>query len=65
MVDYKKYSEMDSLSLDKKISSLRREFFELRMLKVAGNLEKPHKKKEIRKEIARALTAKHIKGINK
>jgi len=49
---------LDEKQLDSKVSELRRELFELRMQKSTAGVEKPHRFREIKKDIARLLTAK-------
>ena len=56
-----KYSEvkgLDAKAIDAKVEELRTERFNLTMQKVAAGIEKPHRLKEIKKDIARLLTAK-------
>lgn len=47
--------------VDSKITELRKEMFSLRMQKVAAGIEKPHRLKSIKKDIARLMTAKNAK----
>lgn len=54
-----KTSEIRKLSNDdinKKITELKAQLFDLRMKQATGNLDKPHKINELRKTIARLKT---------
>jgi large subunit ribosomal protein L29 len=48
--------KMSKEEINKKITELKAEVFELRMKQATGNLDKPHKINEIRKTIARLKT---------
>jgi large subunit ribosomal protein L29 len=52
---------LDEKQIDAKVTELRRELFELRMQKSTSGSEKPHKFRELKKDIARLLTAKSNK----
>ena len=54
--------KLDSKMIDSKVSELRRELFEMRMQQVSAGIEKPHRKKEIKKDIARLLTVRNVEG---
>ena len=54
-------NKLDVKVIDAKVSELRKELFEMRMQKASAGVEKPHRKKEIKKDIARLLTAKNAK----
>ena len=58
MEDVKK---LDVKMIDAKVGELRKELFEMRMQKASAGIEKPHRKKEIKRDIARLLTAKNAK----
>jgi large subunit ribosomal protein L29 len=58
MEDIKK---LDVKMIDAKVGELRKELFEMRMQKASAGIEKPHRKKEIKRDIARLLTAKNVK----
>lgn len=54
-----KTSEIRKMSVEeinKKITELKTELFELRMKQSTGNLDKPHKINELRKTVARLKT---------
>lgn len=51
--EIRKMSKEDIL---KKITELKSELFDLRMKQATGNLEKPHKINELRKDVARLKT---------
>ena len=61
MADMMKFTEakgLDSKAIDAKVSEMRREIFTLKMEKATSGLEKPHKLKVLKKNIARLMTAK-------
>jgi len=45
-------------ALDGKVSDIRRELFNIRMQKTTSGVEKPHRLREAKKDIARLLTVK-------
>jgi large subunit ribosomal protein L29 len=47
---------MTSAEIEKKIADFKEELFNLRFQLATGQLDKPHRLKELRKEIARAKT---------
>lgn len=49
--------KMDIRSINTKLAECKREIFEMRMHKAVASLEKPHKKSELKRQIARLLTA--------
>jgi len=54
-----KISEIRKMSkedINKKITELKTEIFDLRMKQATGNLDKPHKINELRKTVARLKT---------
>lgn len=64
MAEVMKYAEvkdLDAAAIDSKVSEMRREIFNMRMEKATAGLEKPHKLKVLKKNIARLLTAKAAK----
>lgn len=64
MAEKMKYSDakaLDAKSIDEKVSSTRKQLFELRMQQKTSGIEKPHVKKVLKKNIARMLTAKGSK----
>ncbi len=64
MADVMKYSEikdLDAAAIDAKVSEIRREIFTMKMEKSTAGLEKPHKLKAAKKNIAKLLTAKASK----
>lgn len=52
----------DAKQVDAKVSELRKELFNMKMAKSTSGLEKPHFIKIAKKNIARLLTAKNVKG---
>ncbi len=61
MAEVMKYAEMknlDAAAIDSKVSEMRKEIFTLKMEKATAGLEKPHKLKVLKKNIAKLLTAK-------
>lgn len=64
MADVMKYSEikdLDAAAIDAKVGELKREIFNMKMEKSTSGLEKPHKLKVAKKNIAKLLTAKSSK----
>lgn len=59
MLNMKEISKLDGKAIEAKVSELRRELFDLRLQRSTTSVEKPHKLKEIRRDIARLLTAKN------
>ncbi|MCR9205026.1 MAG: 50S ribosomal protein L29 [Halobacteriovoraceae bacterium] len=61
MADMMKFAEvkdMDVASLDAKVSEIKREIFNLKMEKATSGLEKPHRLRVLKKNIAKLMTAK-------
>ncbi len=61
MAEVMKYAEikdLDAAAINTKVSEMRKEIFTMRMEKATSGLEKPHKLKVLKKNIARLLTAK-------
>ena len=54
--------DWDAGAIVSKISECRRELFEVKMQQAATALEKPHRIKILKKNIARLMTAKNFKG---
>lgn len=52
----------DAKQVDAKVSELRKELFNMKMQKTTSGIEKPHLIKIAKKNIARLLTAKNVKG---
>jgi large subunit ribosomal protein L29 len=50
--------KMDAKAIDAKVSEIKREIFNMKMEKATSGLEKPHKLKVQKKNIAKLLTAK-------
>ena len=50
------FKELSPQELEEKLSQLRKESFELRMQKAAGKLDKPHRLRINRRQIAQVLT---------
>ena len=51
--------------LKEKLTSLRKEHFDLRMQAGGGKLDKPHKFREVKKTIARILTLQRLFALKK
>ncbi len=62
MLKIEDIKKLDSKMIDSKITELRKELFEMRMQKVSGGIEKPHRKKDLKKDIARLLTVRNVEG---
>ncbi len=59
-----KFSELKTLSvkeIDKKVLELKKELFGLKMQGAVTGYEKPHRLMDLKKDIARLLTAKSAK----
>ena len=59
MEDITKLNEKEIVA---KVGELRRELFNLKMQKGVSGLEKPHRVKEVKRTVARLLTAANAKG---
>ena len=57
MLDINELKGMDSKSLASKITELRGKIFGLKLQKVTSGLEKPHQLKDLKRDVARCLTA--------
>lgn len=64
MLDISELNKMDGADLNSKLSELRRNLFEMNLQKVTTTVEKPHLMKELKKDIARVLTALNGKESN-
>lgn len=51
-----KLKEMTAEELTAEIGDLKQALFKLRVSKAIGRLEKPHKMKQLRRDLARAMT---------
>ena len=60
--DIRKLSDEE---LNKKIKENKKELFDLRLKQAVGNLEKPSRIKELRKEVARMKTIGRERELNK
>lgn len=58
-------NSLDALALDSKVKELKRELFEQKFSKHTSGVEKPHLLKQLKKDIARCLTAKTLKEAGK
>lgn len=61
MAEVMKYADLknlDAAAIDTKVSEIKREIFNLKMEKATSGLEKPHRLKVLKKNIAKLLTAK-------
>lgn len=58
----KEIKELTAAELDAKVAELRKEHFTLRQQFKTGTLENPARIGQIRKDIARCLTEKKIRG---
>ncbi len=61
MLKMEEIKKFDDKMIDSKVFELKRELFEIKMQKAAAGIEKPHRIKEIKKDIARLLTVKNAK----
>lgn len=57
-IKFEDMGKMDDLAIERKVSDIRTEMFNLRMQKAATGMEKPHLLKIGKKNIARLLTVK-------
>ena len=48
--------ELNSEDLSQKLQSLKKEMFDLRMQRAEGKLSRPHRLKQIRRDVARVMT---------
>ena len=62
MLKMNEIKEWDEKLLTSKVSELKKEYFELRMQKGVSGLEKPHRLKEIKRDVARLKTVLSSKG---
>ena len=62
MLKMNEIKDWDKGTITKKIEGLRAELFNYRMQKAASGLEKPHRIKEAKKDIARLMTVLNAKG---
>ncbi|MCB9060705.1 MAG: 50S ribosomal protein L29 [Halobacteriovoraceae bacterium] len=62
MLKLSEIKEMDVKSIDLKLASVRKELFNLRIQKGTSGVEKPHLFKTLKKDIARLLTVRKLKG---
>ena len=53
----KELVDMDAEELEAKLAEAKEELFNLRFQNVTGQLDNPHRLREVRKDIARILTA--------
>jgi len=58
----KSVQEASDVELAKIVADTRKELFHLRYQRATKQLEKPHKIREARKQIARALHAQHVRA---
>ena len=64
MVDVLKYSDvkgLDAAAINAKIAESRKQLFDIKIQKTTSGIEKPHVIKDIKKNIAKLLTAKNQK----
>jgi large subunit ribosomal protein L29 len=61
IVDIRKLATKD---LDKKLDEIKKELFNLKFAASTGNLEKPHRIKELRHEVARIKTVLSERRLN-
>ncbi len=60
-MDIKEIRALDEKLITAKVTELQKELFTLKMQSATSGVEKPHKKKFIKKDIARLLTVKNTK----
>ena len=51
--------EMNDVDLEQRLREAKEELFNLRFQNVTGQLDNPHRLREVRKDIARVLTVMH------
>ena len=61
MVDIRKLTTED---LNKKLEETKKELFNLKFASATGSLEKPHRVKELRHEVAKIKTVIRERGLN-
>ncbi len=61
MLKMSEIKDWEANVLDKKVQELKVELFNINMQKTTSGIEKPHRIKEIKKDIARLLTVKSAK----
>ena len=64
-MDAKKIRELSTEEIIKKIEENKEELFNLRFSQATGNLEKPGRLKDLRKEVARMKTIIRERELNK
>jgi large subunit ribosomal protein L29 len=62
MLKISEITKLNKKEIEAKVSDLKLELFNMKMQRVSSGLEKPHRVKEIRKDIARLLTVKNTKS---
>lgn len=63
-MEIKEFRELSPVELDQKIYDLKSELFELRRKKAVGQLEHGEQVRNIRKDIAKAMTVKRERELN-
>lgn len=63
-MEVKEFRELSPAELDQKIYDLKSELFDLRRRKAVGQLEHGDQLKNVRKDIAKALTVKRERELN-
>ena len=58
MLKMNEIKDWEDKIIDGKVSDIRRELFNIRMQKTTSGVEKPHRLREAKKDIARLLTVK-------
>lgn len=61
LVKAKDLRQQDAGELTQKVAALRKELFELTQKREVGQLDRPHRMRQIRKEIAQIMTVKNEK----
>ncbi len=61
LVKAKDLRQHDAAELTQKVAALRKELFELTQKREVGQLDRPHRMRQIRKEIAQIMTVKNEK----
>lgn len=61
MLKMSEIKDWEANVLEKKVQELKLELFNINMQKTTSGIEKPHRIKEIKKDIARLLTVKSAK----
>jgi large subunit ribosomal protein L29 len=65
MLKMKEITKLDASAINQKVSELRKELFDLRLQKNTTNVEKSHLLVDLKRDIARLMTALNTKEASK